>query len=148
MEEFRQQVKKNIKDIYKTDPEAPEESTNILCKACGKPGVKPNTVLYCSSLPEEFSEYCAEDFPDDVDLLIIIGTSLTVSPANFLPLYAKKSHIALINNDKVGRELGLTWEKDNQYFLQGSCDDQILELVKHLGWMDDFRRICPLPLPE
>lgn len=91
-------MRKNIKDIYKTDPEAPERSTHILCDACGKPGLKPRTVLYgkphChlsnvpgSNLPAEFFEKCNEDFPDNVDLLIVAGTSLTVGPANSLVCY-------------------------------------------------------------
>lgn len=46
-EEFALLVRKNIRNIYDdSDKTAPTESTNILCKGCGKPGVKPSTVLF------------------------------------------------------------------------------------------------------
>ena len=66
------------------------------CSLCSlfvmvRPGVKPNTVMYGRDLPESFFKYCEEDFPttsvshdDNVDLLLVVGTSLTVSPANSL----------------------------------------------------------------
>ncbi|CAE7795807.1 SIRT3, partial [Symbiodinium necroappetens] len=53
-DDFCAQVRTNIKDIYKTDPEAPEESTSIPCPHCQHPLVKPNTILFGSNLPEEF----------------------------------------------------------------------------------------------
>jgi len=45
--------------------------------------VKPNTVLFGNPLPEIFFEKLKED-SDQVDLLIVAGTSLVVSPANFV----------------------------------------------------------------
>lgn len=64
------------------DPEAPKISTNIFCDTCGAPGIKPKTVLYGRNLPDEYFEGTHADFPDEVDLLIVAGTSLTVGPAN------------------------------------------------------------------
>ena len=53
-----------------------------------RPGVKPNTVLYGRNLPSKFFECCEKDFDENAtdctDLLLVIGTSLTVSPANSL----------------------------------------------------------------
>jgi len=95
VEEFNQKVRKNIKDIYKIDPTAPEESTPIPCEHCGKTAVKPGTVLYGSRLPDRFFKCLQEDFPEQVDLLIVAGTSLTVSPANELPTVVKKNDAAI-----------------------------------------------------
>lgn len=44
------QVRSNIKDIYGLDPEAPTVSTPIRCAACGKPTLKPTTVLFGGSM--------------------------------------------------------------------------------------------------
>ncbi|KAK3261204.1 hypothetical protein CYMTET_29875, partial [Cymbomonas tetramitiformis] len=37
IEQFRDDVRRNIKDIYNTDPQAPLESSLILCPQCGQP---------------------------------------------------------------------------------------------------------------
>ena len=52
-DDFCAQVRTNVKDIYRTDPTAPAESSNINCPRCNAPLVKPNTVLFGSSLPSE-----------------------------------------------------------------------------------------------
>lgn len=74
---FVQEVKSKIKNIYSPGENAPETSANILCRSCQKPGVKPDTVLYGRSLPMRFFKDVDNDFPSDVDLLLIVGTSLT-----------------------------------------------------------------------
>ena len=60
---FCDKVRTHIKDIYGQDPAAPAESSPIVCGACGKPAVKPTTVLFGASLPEEFFSRVAEDLP-------------------------------------------------------------------------------------
>merc|ERR1711871_9788 len=90
MEKFRTAVKSNIKDIYGTDASAPPKSQGIPCPSCGKPLIKPATVLYGRDLPEPFFEAVRSDLlqPEDdhKDLVLIVaGSSLTVSPANQVP---------------------------------------------------------------
>jgi NAD-dependent SIR2 family protein deacetylase len=55
-EKFKWKVKNQIKNIYIENDIicGPSESTPILCDSCGKPGVKPATVLYGRSLPQTF----------------------------------------------------------------------------------------------
>jgi NAD-dependent SIR2 family protein deacetylase len=102
--DFRELVRKNIKDIYKQDAEAPAESTIFNCPSCGKPGLKPSTVLYGRSLPALFFEAVAD--LDNVDTLIVIGTSLTVSPANSLPARVPAScKRLLINRDRISEHV-------------------------------------------
>lgn len=81
---FRDALRRNIRDIYGTDPDSPERSTPIPCLHCGKPGVKPATVLYGRPLPEEFNTAMRKELPK-TDLLIVAGTSLTVYPAALVP---------------------------------------------------------------
>jgi NAD-dependent SIR2 family protein deacetylase len=56
---------------------------------CYRPGVKPSTVLFGRNLPARFFESCEEDFSappvaEGADLLLVLGTSLVVGPANSL----------------------------------------------------------------
>ena len=89
-----------------------------------RPGVKPDTVMYGRDLPEIFFQYCDMDFPpvpsppskggtvqsadtsttateteaDEVaDLLLVVGTSLTVSPANSLVHLVNITHCIVMH---------------------------------------------------
>jgi NAD-dependent deacetylase sirtuin 2 len=81
MQEFCEKLQNQIKDITGKDSTAPKESTPIRCPRCHAPAVKPNIVLFRSSLPKEFFQNVPVD-TKDVDLLIVMGTSLGVAPAN------------------------------------------------------------------
>ncbi len=141
-------VQTNIKDIYGVDPTAPVESKPILCPKCQQPLVKPKTVLFGRSLPSEFFNHMEEDL-EDLDLLLIIGTSLVVSPANSLVQVVTKTTIrVVVNKDPVGSELGIVYSGNasdpiknattRDLFLQGDCDDICLKLVTELEWLDDL----------
>jgi len=150
LDQFRELVKRNIKDIYKQDPTAPLESTHILCPDCNSPGLKPATVLYGSSLPEDFHTCCEEDFPSNVDLFICAGTSLTVSPANNLVRKVSKDCIRLIvNREPVGAELGIQYGQQDSRDIHaaGSCDEAFLALIKLLGWENDLLQYKHLLAP-
>eukprot|EP00283_Hemiselmis_rufescens_P024777 CAMPEP_0173438130 /NCGR_PEP_ID=MMETSP1357-20121228/19491_1 /TAXON_ID=77926 /ORGANISM="Hemiselmis rufescens, Strain PCC563" /LENGTH=276 /DNA_ID=CAMNT_0014403387 /DNA_START=52 /DNA_END=879 /DNA_ORIENTATION=+ len=103
--EFAKKVETNIKDIYDMDPNAPAESTEIPCDKCRKPQVKPSTVLFGSSLPALFFDKTERELPS-LDLLIIAGTSLQVSPANGVAAQVDCPRV-LVNRDAVGQDLGL-----------------------------------------
>ena len=152
---FCDDVKRNIKDIYGIDEAAPALSKQITCGACKRPLVKPTTVLFGSSLPEEFFSRAAEDMPS-VDLLIVAGTSLVVSPANSLVYKANDKAVRLIvNNEPVGAELGIDYSSPAaghaagrcDVFAQGECDAVFLELMGLLGWRDDLKAMAG-DLPE
>lgn len=151
---FCQKLETNIKDIYAAtdnnngrDSMSPQSSTPIVCPNCHEPLVKPKTVLFGRALPEEFFTTSEEDLPK-VDLLIIAGTSLVVSPANSLVYRVPDSAIrVVVNTERVGQELGIVYDNDNNdkksrqrrdYFAQGECDEVFLELIKALGWIDDL----------
>jgi len=140
--EFNEKIRKSIKDIYKIDPTAPEQSTEILCEHCGKPGLKPRTVLYGSRLPDKFFEYLTDDFPNFVDLLIVAGTSLTVSPANQLPVVVTKiTPRLLVNREPVGKELGILFgdQSIRDIYSNQDCDAVFLYLAYKLGWLEDLK---------
>ena len=139
---FCDQVESNIKDIYNVDEnKAPKKSTPILCNNCGKAQVKPKTVLFGRHLPEEFFIRCDEDLPT-CDLLVVAGTSLVVSPANTL-VYRVPEHTVrvVINNEPVGEEFGIDYgpKPGRDYFANGYSDEEFLDLIEELGWLDDLK---------
>jgi NAD+-dependent protein deacetylase SIR2 len=72
---------------------------------------------------------------DEADLLIVIGTSLTVHPfASLVNMVPGQCPRVLINLDKVG-EIG---SGKNDIVLLGKCDDIIRDLAKELGWEDEL----------
>jgi NAD-dependent deacetylase sirtuin 2 len=150
-DEFCNSVQSSIKDIYGSDDQAPNESSPILCKNCGKAAVKPKTVLFGSSLPSEFFTCIKEDLPS-ADLLIVAGTSLVVSPANSLVYSVEDTCLRMVvNKDEVGQDLGIEYGESaangRDFFAQGSCDEVFLDLIKELGWMDDLKQVSHL-LPQ
>lgn len=150
--DFCAQVRRNIKDIYKQDADAPSESSPIACEHCRRPLVKPTTVLFGSNLPEEFFSRSEQDMPK-TDLLLVAGTSLVVSPANSLVYRVNSDAVrVVINNEPVGAELGLNYgggggEASRDLFLQGDCDDVFLNLMRELGWLSGLEAIADA-LPE
>jgi len=141
METFADAIQRQIKDLSGKDETAPTESTPIICSVCGCNTMKPAIVLFHQDLPAEFYHKVPEDVKG-VDLLIILGTSLHVAPANGIVWRVPKSAMrVLVNRELVGAHLGLNFDTETtkrDYFAQGNCEDVLLELMKHLGWLDDL----------
>ena len=141
---FCQQVQSKIRNIYEPE-QRPTESSPILCGSCHRPLVKPTTVLFGRSLPEEFFLRAAEDLPD-ADLLLVAGTSLVVSPANSLVHRVRDStQRVVVNLEPVGTELGLDYESKD-LFLQGTCDEVFFDLLCELQWQDLLKVEALAPL--
>ena len=64
-----------------------------LCK-CGNI-LRPDVVWFGESLPQEVWQQ-AIIHASNCDVMIVVGTSLVVSPANTLPIYAKQNNATLI----------------------------------------------------
>jgi NAD-dependent deacetylase len=79
-----------------------------LCK-CGNM-LRPDVVWFGELLPQDVWQD-AMNFASKCDLMIIAGTSLVVSPANTLPIYAKQNNATLIEinpeNTSMSREMNL-----------------------------------------
>jgi NAD-dependent deacetylase len=75
-----------------------------LCK-CGNI-LRPDVIWFGESLSQDIWQR-AIIFSSQCDLMIIVGTSLVVSPANTLPIYAKQNNATLIeiNPEKIERSL-------------------------------------------
>lgn len=66
------------------------------CDNCGGT-LRPNVVMFGDMMPDDYMRGVME--LENTELLIVVGSSLTVSPVNFLPRYAEK--LIIINNDKT-----------------------------------------------
>ena len=153
IDQFRDEVRAKIKDIYGvSDAYAPAVSSNIYCLKCRKPGVKPATVMYGGALPRKVWDSVQTDFPELVDLMIVAGTSLTVSPACGLVSKVREGvPRLLVNREEVGQHLGLQFGTGGgdarDVFLQGDCDQGFLVLAQELGWLEELGRyrecMCP-----
>ncbi len=73
-----------------------------LCK-CGNV-LRPDVVWFGESLPQEVWQK-AMIFASECDLMVIAGTSLVVSPANTLPIYAKQNKAILIEVNPENTEM-------------------------------------------
>jgi len=99
--------------------------------------VKPNVVLFGEKLPTEY--FKAAKQLDDVDLLIIMGTSLKVAPVNQIPsLVPYKDKCARL---VINREPLLSSKGCHDVELLGNADDVCLQLIHALGWKNDLKRL-------
>ena len=64
-----------------------------LCKC--KNILRPNVVWFGESLPQDIW-HAAMQQASSCDVMVVVGTSLAVSPANLLPIYAKQNGATLI----------------------------------------------------
>ncbi|KAI1496628.1 DHS-like NAD/FAD-binding domain-containing protein [Biscogniauxia marginata] len=104
---------------------------------CTRPGcnglVKPDIVFFGERLPDAF--YAAHGVPAQADLVLVLGTSLTVHPFAGLPLLAREgTPRLLLNMERVG-DLGT--RADDVLHL-GECDAGVRALADELGWRDEL----------
>jgi len=104
------------------------------CERAGCRGlVKPDIVFFGESLPPAFSK--SPSIILNADLLIVIGTSLTVHPfASLAEICPDDCPRVLINMDLVGH----FGEREEDVILLGKCDEVIKELCKELGWEEEL----------
>ncbi|KAK7462471.1 Sir2 histone deacetylase Hst2 [Stygiomarasmius scandens] len=115
-----------------------EKKTIPRCEKKGCGGlVKPDIVFFGESLPASF--FTSQSVVRKADLIIVIGTSLTVHPFASLALYPRPR--ALINLDRVGdfgtRERG----EEKEFLLLGQCDEIVRVLCRELGWEEELMKL-------
>jgi NAD-dependent histone deacetylase SIR2 len=98
--------------------------------------VKPDIVFFGEALPTEF--FMNRGLVSEADLVIVLGTSLTVQPFASLPSMASAAvPRLLINLEQVG---GLGSRPDDVLLL-GDCDSGIRKLAEALGWLDELEEL-------
>jgi len=87
-------------------------------------------------LPVEFSRYAGEDM-NACDLLIVIGTALSVYPvAGLVNQVSMLTPRLLLNNEPVAVWRGCDSNAENyrDVFSGGDCQERATELAGYLGW--------------
>ena len=98
--------------------------------------MKPDIVFFGQPLPALF--YQNRSIPQDADLCIVMGTSLTVQPFASLPdLCEERVPRLLINLERVGN---LGSRPDDVLFLD-DCDVGVRKLADALGWTDELESV-------
>ena len=131
---------------------SPETNDGVpKCDACGGV-VRPDIVFFGEQLPRRFHSSIPNDF-SVCDLLIVAGTSLTVSPFNTLVGESKRGVPRIyINKTKpgsadsvVGWFLSMTanvdFSRKEDIFWQGLCDETVEEICKEAGWLEELHAI-------
>lgn len=90
--------------------------------------MKPDITFFGENLPDEFSERLTEHDRDKVDLVVIIGTSLKVTPVseivNWLPAHIPQIYVSRQTVSHINFDIDLL----------GDCDVVVSELCRQLDW--------------
>ena len=107
------------------------------CPKCKGP-CKPKIVFYGEQLPERFYK-CLDDIKD-IDLIIIMGTSLKVMPFAAIPQCANEdAEKVVFNMEKVGY-----YQYDHisnpSLFIEGKTDQNIIKFLREVKLYDEFEK--------
>ncbi|KAF7314631.1 NAD-dependent protein deacetylase [Mycena kentingensis (nom. inval.)] len=107
------------------------------CERAGCGGlIKPDIVFFGENLPDEFLR--AIPMVAQADLLIVMGTSMTVHPfAGLAERTGPNCPRVLVNLDRVG---GIG-RRPKDTVLLGKCDAIVLELCQALGWEEELNAL-------
>ncbi|EJP64691.1 Sir2 family protein [Beauveria bassiana ARSEF 2860] len=90
--------------------------------------MKPDITFFGEALPDEFSRRLTENDRDKVDLVIVIGTSLKVTPVSeivsWLPSHIPQIYVSRQPVNHINFDIDLL----------GDCDVVVAELCRRLGW--------------
>ena len=105
------------------------------CPKCHGP-CKPNVVFYGEGLPQRFFEKLNEC--KDVDLIIIMGTSLKVQPFASIPYVTNRNaYVVMFNMEEVG-EFKYNEVSQDSIFIGGKTDKSIIKFLKDIDLYDEF----------
>lgn len=98
--------------------------------------VKPDITFFGEGLPSKFFDLWEED-AEDVDLAIVVGTSLQVYPFASLPEeVGKDATRVLINNNRVGN-----FKRKLDLVIIDDVEKVIEDLVERLGWTGELKSL-------
>lgn len=105
------------------------------CHEC-KGLVKPEIVFFGEALPSAFFDN--RDLPEEGDLCIVMGSSLSVQPFASLPQLAQQGKPRILINREVVGGLG---SRPDDVLLLGDCDTGVRKLAKACGWSDELEAL-------
>ncbi|KAI3335662.1 DHS-like NAD/FAD-binding domain-containing protein [Ustulina deusta] len=99
--------------------------------------MKPDITFFGEPLPDEFSKRLVKHDRNQVDLVIVIGTSLKVAPVSevvpFLPSHIPQIYISRTPVSHINFDIDLL----------GDCDIVVAELCRRAGWDLDHPMVPP-----
>jgi NAD-dependent histone deacetylase SIR2 len=95
--------------------------------------VKPDIVFFGEPLPESFHRN--RHVPAMADLVIVMGTSLTVQPFASLPQFASEGVPRVLINKEIVGDFG---SRLDDVMILGDCDEGVRKLADTLGWRDEL----------
>ncbi|KAN0019386.1 hypothetical protein ACTFIU_002594 [Dictyostelium citrinum] len=101
-----------------------------LCQQCndGHSFMKPDIVFFGENLPDRFDQCVIKDVKD-IDLLIVMGSSLQVQPVSLIPdIVDKQIPQILINRELVAQP------HEFDYVYLGDCDQFVKDLLNKVKW--------------
>ncbi|KAL0487545.1 NAD-dependent protein deacetylase sirtuin [Acrasis kona] len=102
--------------------------------------IKPNVVFFGEDLPERFVSMVKPDCRK-CDLMIVIGTSLTVYPVASIPGFVNSDCPRVLINMDLGGDFTKSSKFKNDYFLQGDINEIVLKMCDYLGWTQDLEKL-------
>jgi len=110
--------------------------------------VKPSITFFGEELPRRFFSLRRADL-QECELLIVMGTSMAVSPFNELVGMAPRGVPRLLmNREPVGLcerlKGGFGFHRPDNYrdvFYRGDCDSGVRQLARRLGWAAELRAL-------
>jgi NAD-dependent SIR2 family protein deacetylase len=99
--------------------------------------VKPDIVFFGENLPQRYFDLSEEDFPK-CKLLIVLGTSLTVTPfASLVDWVSPGVPRYLLNREPAG-PFRTADPKSQDRFLKGDCDELVKAVADALKWRKEL----------
>ena len=123
-------------DIEKIN-EGVEKGEVYYCSKCKGP-CKPNVVFYGEDLPTRFFEKIEDS--KNVDLIIIMGTSLKVNPFASLPYFTNPDAYKLVFNMEEVGNFGYDYLECDDLFIEGKTDKNIIQFLKDTNLFEEFSK--------
>lgn len=95
--------------------------------------VKPDIVFFGEALPEAF--FNNRHMPAMADIVIVMGTSLSVHPFASLPQFASEGVPRVLINKEIVGDFG---SRPDDVIVLGDCDEGVRKLADALGWRDEL----------
>lgn len=135
---------------FKTELFSPMTNDEVPKCSCGGV-VRPDVTLFGEALPDRYWTHLNTDFAA-CDLLLVIGTSLAVSPFNSLVgetagsvprVYVNKTKPG--SNGMIGWMLGMVanvdFSRESDLIMLEDCDSCVTRICRSVGWEEDLNRI-------
>ena len=112
-----------------------KEKKVYFCPICNTP-CKPYIVFFEEKLPKRFFEKIEEC--KDIDLIIVIGSYLTVTPFSNIPEITNKNAFKLLFNDENFENSKYNNLDDNSLLIQGENKKNIMKFLGDTNLLFDF----------